>query len=361
MLTLFISSTFLLLFFTGVATLQGNAEPLEDKRALLDFVSSFPPSKSLNWTDETALCDQRPRVVCNANRSRITVVRFHGLGLHGPVPPNTISRLSELRTLILPSNGLIGNFPSDLANLTKLIHLDLHSNNFSGPLPEDFSIWKNLTVVNLSNNAFNGSIPSSLSNLLLLNLSNNRLDRRMPDSVGPAASPEPSVGSKPLHLKETIEIYTLCGVSIMICFCGRPKHRNNTDDMSSETRSISPDQNSDNLKLVLFEGSNYRFDLRALLHSSTEILGSSRLGTSYKVVLDNSVSVVVKRLKDVGVSKGRFKQAMEMVQRIRHENVASLKGYYYSDDIKLMVYEYYRHGSLASILHGTVLYFYRVE
>ena len=43
---------------------------------------------------------------------------------------------------------------------------------------------------------------------------------------------------------------------------------------------------------------------------------------------------------------------MEVVGNLKHENVVELKGYYYSKDEKLMVYDYYTQGSLSALLHG---------
>lgn len=172
------------IFFLGLIFLRGNADPVEDKEALLDFVDKFPHSRSLNWNESSPVCDYWTGVACSEDRSRVIAVRLPGVGFHGPIPPNTLSRLSELQVLSLRSNGISGHFPSDFSNLKNLSFLYLQFNNFSGPLPYDFSVWKNLTIVNLSNNGFNGSIPHSFSNLTELaglNLANNSLSGEIPD------------------------------------------------------------------------------------------------------------------------------------------------------------------------------------
>ncbi|KAF7828176.1 putative inactive receptor kinase [Senna tora] len=170
--------------FLGLIFLQANAEPIEDKQALLEFVSRFPPSRPLNWDEASSVCTNWTGVTCNEDKSRVIAVRLPGIGFHGEIPQNTISRLSELQILSLRSNLISGRFPSDFSNLKNLSLLFLQFNNFSGSLP-DFSVWKNLTVVNLSNNRFNGSIlASSFSNLTLLaglNLANNSLSGEIPD------------------------------------------------------------------------------------------------------------------------------------------------------------------------------------
>ncbi|KAE8717179.1 Inactive leucine-rich repeat receptor-like serine/threonine-protein kinase [Hibiscus syriacus] len=172
------------IYLLGLFLLQGNATLLEDKQSLLDFINNMRHSRSLNWNETSPVCNNWTGLTYDADGSRIIAVRLPGIGLTGPIPANTISRLSGLQILSLRSNSISGHFPSDFSNLRNLSFLYLQYNNFSGPLPVDFSFWKNLTIVNLSNNRFNGSIPSSVSNLTHLeafNLANNSLSGEIPD------------------------------------------------------------------------------------------------------------------------------------------------------------------------------------
>ncbi|KAF3448661.1 hypothetical protein FNV43_RR09374 [Rhamnella rubrinervis] len=408
-------SIFPWIFFLGLIFLRGNADPVEDKQALLDFVNKLPHSRSLNWNESSAVCDYWTGVACSEDRSRVIAVRLPGVGFHGPIPPNTLSRLSELQILSLRSNGISGHFPSDFSNLKNLSFLYLQFNNFSGPLPCDFSVWKNLTIVNLSNNGFNGSIPRSFSNLTQLaglNLANNSLSGEIPDldlpklqqlnlsnnnlngsvpkslqrfprsvfvgnnlsvsSFPPDLSPVLSPTLEPFSksrsggkLGETALLGIIVaaavlglvafGFLILVC-CSR---RNRKTELSgklhkgemSPEKVISRSQDANN-RLVFFEGCNYAFDLEDLLRASAEVLGKGTFGTAYKAILEDATTVVVKRLKEVSAGKRDFEQQMELVGSIRHENVIELKAYYYSKDEKLMVYDYYSQGSVSSILHG---------
>ncbi|XP_020246010.1 probable inactive receptor kinase At4g23740 isoform X2 [Asparagus officinalis] len=119
----------------------------------------------------------------------------------------------------------------------------------------------------------------------------------------------------------------------------------------SPEKAVSGNQDENN-RLVFFEGCNFAFDLEDLLRASAEVLGKGTFGTAYKAVLEDAAMVVVKRLKEVGVGKKEFEQQMEVVGRIKHENVLELRAYYYSKDEKLMVYDYYSQGSVSSLLHG---------
>ncbi|KAG8381517.1 hypothetical protein BUALT_Bualt06G0130000 [Buddleja alternifolia] len=104
-------------------------------------------------------------------------------------------------------------------------------------------------------------------------------------------------------------------------------------------------------RLVFVEEINPTFDLEEMLGSSAEFLGKGSFGTSYKTFLENGSTIVVKRLKDVNVSPKEFQQHMEVIGRIRHENIAGLRAYHYSRDEKLLVYDYYDQGSVSALLH----------
>lgn len=107
-------------------------------------------------------------------------------------------------------------------------------------------------------------------------------------------------------------------------------------------------------KLVFLEDGVYSFDLEDLLRASAEVLGKGTVGTSYKAVLEEGTTVVVKRLKDVAVSKKEFEAQMEAAGRgvTLHQNVLPLRAYYFSKDEKLLVYDYVPAGSLSAMLHG---------
>ncbi|KAL0298398.1 UNVERIFIED_CONTAM: putative inactive receptor kinase [Sesamum radiatum] len=104
--------------------------------------------------------------------------------------------------------------------------------------------------------------------------------------------------------------------------------------------------------LVFLEDANPTFDLEDMLRASAEVLGKGTFGTSYKAILEDGTTVVVKRLKDVTVTFDDFQQHMKVIGRIRHENVAELRAYHFSSDEKLLVYDYYNQERLSALLHG---------
>lgn len=385
-------------------------EPVEDKRALLDFLDNIYHSRMLNWDNTASACSSWTGITCSRDNSSVIAVRLPGVGLKGAIPSNTLSRLSHLQILSLRSNGLNGSFPADLLQLPDLIGLHLQSNAFQGPLPSDLSAWKNLTVLNLSENDFNGSIPSSfvnLTHLTLLNLANNSLSGEVPDinlpslqfldlsnnnltgvlprslsrfptssfsgnnfsspdSLPPAPSPSPTPQPRMKHSSKFSESAIL-GIIIGSCVVAFVSialllivtNRKGGDDgeiliaaKKEKPMKMAPESKDGNSKLIFFEGSNLAFDLEDLLRASAEVLGKGTFGTTYKAALEDATIVAVKRLKEVVVGRREFEQQMEVAGGIKHENVATLRAYYYSKDEKLMVYDYYNQGSASSLLHG---------
>ncbi|KAI3859637.1 hypothetical protein MKX03_031151 [Papaver bracteatum] len=388
----------------------GISDPIEDKQALLDFFNGIPHFRYLNWNQSSIVCNNWTGVTCNSDKTRVIALRLPGVGFNGSIPPNTLSRLTALEILSLRSNRISGAFPVDLLSLKNLSYLYLQFNQFSGPLPLDFSVWKNLTVVNLSYNGFNGSIPSSISNLTrltYLNLANNLLSGEIPDlglpnlqelsfannkltgsvpkslqkfpnssflgnnillspsaaqSPGPSPSPKSKNGVKlrGVALYGAIvggSVVGLFAIVVLLLICCSKRKGGNGPSGKAQKGESSPDKpiqggQDGNTKLVFFEGFNYAFDLEDLLRASAEVLGKGTFGTAYKAVLEDATTVVVKRLKEVGVGKREFEQQMEIVGRVTHENVSQLRAYYYSKDEKLMVYDYYSQGSVSALLHG---------
>ena len=106
--------------------------------------------------------------------------------------------------------------------------------------------------------------------------------------------------------------------------------------------------------LVCFEGGE---DLRleCLLKSSAEVLGKGSTGSTYKAVLDDGLVVAVKRLSNVrfpSFSKC-FNRRLNLMGRLRHSNVVSLRAYCNAHEEKLLVYDYMPNGSLHSLLYDT--------
>ncbi|XAR71672.1 Non-specific serine/threonine protein kinase [Bertholletia excelsa] len=396
------------IFLLETVFLAAKAEPVEDKQALLDFVQNVVHSRPLNWNASSSACKSWKGVICNHDESRVIAVRLPGFGFRGPIPPNTLGRLSSLQILSLRSNFISEPLPSDFSQLGNLNSLYLQFNNFSGNLPADFSIWNSLSIINLSNNRFNGSIPPSLSNLThltALNLANNSLSGEIPDLNAPSLQvldlsnnnltgiippslqrfpasafsgnnlsqenppPPPAILLPPSSKKSSkLSEPAVLGIIIGGCALGfvvlalllvvyyTKKEGENGKNGASEKlqkkdpagKSISQDGQE---RLVFFEGCSVVFDLEDLLRASAEVLGKGTFGTTYKAALEDGVMVAVKRLKEAAVAEREFEQQMRVVGDIRHENVAAPLAFCFKDE-KLVLYEYYSPGSVNDMLHA---------
>lgn len=96
------------------------------------------------------------------------------------------------------------------------------------------------------------------------------------------------------------------------------------------------------------------FDLDELFRSTAEMLGKGRLGITYRVTLAAGPVVVVKRLRNMArVPRRDFSHTVQLLGKLRHENVVGLVACYYSREEKLAIYEHVPGCSLFQLLHGT--------
>ncbi|GLT88496.1 hypothetical protein SLE2022_065210 [Rubroshorea leprosula] len=301
----------------------------------------------------------------------------------------------QLYVLDLSYNSFTGTIPPSIQNLTQLAVLNLQNNSVSGPIPSPN--LPSLKVLNLSYNKLTGSIPHSLQNFPSSSFVGNSLlcgsplKRCSTDASSPSSSPHPSPSPSPSpsnfpypvasrnqnlvsnkrlspHAAIAISVGALAFLLLLVAviiMCVVKKRGSEVRGMfksklSGAGKGEQPKdfgsgvQEAEKNKLFFFEGGSYNFDLEDLLKASAEVLGKGSYGTTYKAVLEEGTTVVVKRLKEVWVGKKEFEQQMEIVGRVgRHPNVTSLNAYYYSKDEKLLVCNYMPTGSLFSLLHGS--------
>lgn len=153
-----------------------------DKQALLEFISTVPHGRKINWDPSTPVCTTWVGITCTSDLSNVLTLRLPAVGLYGQIPANTLGKLNALRTLSLRSNNLKGDLPSDVLSLPSLKFIYLQHNNFSGDIPSSLS--PSLTFIDLSFNSLTGNIPTSIQNLTHLtglDLQNNSLSGSIPD------------------------------------------------------------------------------------------------------------------------------------------------------------------------------------
>jgi len=311
----------------------------------------------------------------------------------------------QLNVLDLSFNSFTGSIPNSIQNLTFLTSLNLQNNSLTGPIPN--LNLPSLKQVNLSNNQLNGSIPSSLQNFPASSYQGNNMlcgsplkqclmspspspsptylppspapfflpfspsPTQLPPSLSPTNSPTTVTREQRSKKKLTTgaiiavaiagSAVLLLPVVIMVLCClkkknggvGTVKAYNGGRSEKPKVDFSSAVQEAEKNKLVFFEGSVCNFDLEDLLRASAEVMGKGNYGTTYKAILEDGTTVIVKRLREVMIGKREFEQHMEMVGNlVHHPNVVPLRAYYYSKDEKLLVCDYMPGGSLSGHLHG---------
>ncbi|KAJ4873227.1 putative inactive receptor kinase RLK902 [Raphanus sativus] len=315
---------------------------------------------------------------------------LQGNRFSGEIPP-LLFGLSNLVRLDLGENEFTGEISSGFKNLTRLKTLFLENNKLSGPLL-DLGLGLGLDQFNVSNNLLNGSIPKSLrkfgsDSFLGTSLCGKPLG--VCSDEGTVPSQPISVGNIPGKRKRKLSGGVIAGIVIgcvvgfflivlvlMVLF--RKKEDERTRDIkqldievpeekttaveanepstaaatATATKAVEVNSSGTARKLVFFGNATKVFELEDLLRASAEVLGKGTFGTAYKAVLDAATLVAVKRLRDVTVGDREFKEKIEVVGAMDHENLVPLRAYYYSGDEKLLVYDFMPMGSLSALLHG---------
>ncbi|MBA0653361.1 hypothetical protein Goklo_020545 [Gossypium klotzschianum] len=343
------------------------------------------------------LSGQLPSGIGNLTQLQTLSLRFNALS--GSIPAD-FAKLTSLRNLYLQGNRYSGEIPLFLFSLQNLIRLNLASNNFTGSIPESVNNLTRLGTLYLENNHLSGSIPDiKVPSLVQFNVSFNQLNGSIPKGLSnkpQSAFLGNSLCGKPLVPCNGTEssgsklsggaiagIVIGCVLGILlilillICLCRRKsgkkmeerdvappkqavveiprdKPAGESDNRSSGLSGVvNKEAKSSGIKNLVFFGKASRvFDLEDLLRASAEVLGKGTFGTAYKATLEMGVVVAVKRLKDVTVSEKEFKEKIEVVGSMDHQNLVPLRAYYFSADEKLLVYDYMPMGSLSSLLHG---------
>ncbi|PIN23719.1 Serine/threonine protein kinase [Handroanthus impetiginosus] len=316
--------------------------------------------------------------------------------------PVSLSSLSKLYRLDLSYNNFSGSIPLSVNRLTHLLTLRLEENSLSSSI-SGLNL-PNLQDFNVSGNRLTGAIPVSLSGFPMSSFGNNanlcgpplekcKVASSYPTRPGGAIasplSPRTIVPSSPTAMpaeakppiksgnahRSKISSLAIIGIilgdvvvlglvsMLLYCYFGRSYSSQSMSGKSSSTQvekivySSSPYPNAagsgyDRGKIVFFDGER-KFELEDLLRASAEMLGKGGFGTAYKAILDDGNVIAVKRLKDLNVNgKREFEQQMEVLGRLKHPNLVSLKAYYFARDEKLLVYDYMPDGNLFWLLHG---------
>ncbi|MCE3051696.1 hypothetical protein HAX54_050532 [Datura stramonium] len=127
------------------------------------------------------------------------------------------------------------------------------------------------------------------------------------------------------------------------------KNQESEDQVEYETEQKNEKNKKSERSFVMVDGET-ELELETLLKASAYILGSSGGSIVYKAVLEDGTAFAVRRIGESGVAKLKdFEQQVKAINKLRHPNLVRVRGFYWGDDEKLVVYDYVTNGSLANI------------
>lgn len=293
----------------------------------------------------------------------------------GGIIPDDLGSLSHLiGSVDLSQNVFNGSIPASLGNLPEKVYIDLTYNDLTGPIPQ------NGALVNRGPTAFVGN--PGLCGPPLENLCSSNSEANSPSSVPYLPYNYPlqggenvgKVGGKGLS-KATIaaivvsDVVGICVIGLLFSYCytrcGKTK-RNQDRGYGVEKggrggkeclcfkmdESDSLSENAEKYDLVHLDV-EVVFDLDELLKASAFVLGKTGIGIVYKVVLDDGLTLAVRRLGEGGSQRFKeFQSEVEAIAKLRHPNLVTLRAYYWSVDEKLLIYDFIPNGNLTAAIHG---------
>ncbi|KAL0356870.1 UNVERIFIED_CONTAM: putative LRR receptor-like serine/threonine-protein kinase [Sesamum calycinum] len=122
-----------------------------------------------------------------------------------------------------------------------------------------------------------------------------------------------------------------------------------TDHSQLENENQKHEQAKNERSLVMVDGET-ELELETLLKASAYVLGSSGDSIVYKAVLQDGTAFAVRRIGESGVARLKeFEGQVKAIAKLRHPNLVRVRGFYWGDDEKLVIYDYVSNGSLANV------------
>ncbi|KAJ0957834.1 putative protein kinase RLK-Pelle-LRR-VII-1 family [Helianthus annuus] len=341
----------------------------------------------------------------------LTVLDLRNGAFHGSLPAD-ICDSGSLQILQLDGNDLTGTIPEEIGKCSSLYLLSMSHNDFRGFIPRSMSRLKKLKILKLDSNQLSGEIPQELGeleNLLSVNISYNRLQGRLPDRgifpslqasslegnmgicspflKGPCKMdvPKPLVldpfsyenqmgnhegtksskGSKHHKFLSTSVIIAilaavLISIGVLVISLLNISARKRMQFVGNALESCSSSSRSTRSltigKLVWFDSKiapGWVANPETLLHKAAEI-GKGVFGNVYKASLgEEGRDLAIKSLVVSNMIQypEDFDQEVRVLGKARHPNLVSVKGYYWTPSLQLLVTDYAPNGSLQTKLH----------
>ncbi|GKV24706.1 hypothetical protein SLEP1_g34290 [Rubroshorea leprosula] len=329
----------------------------------------------------------------------------------GPIPE--LNKLGSLKALYLSGNKFSGEIPSDFFKaMGSLKKVWINNNTFTGKIPESVMQLPFLTQLHVEGNQFSGEIPPLKypQKMTSIDFSFNKLEGQIPESLSrfDASVFQGNVGlcGKPLekgcgagqaagsggdptssgNQKTMIVIGTFIAILFFVAVAifsatrkdddfsvlGNKPHKGQVS-MHVPESTRKPTMETTNRKsadskrgsshngggrngitdLVMVNNDKGVFGMQDLMKAAAEVLGNGGLGSAYKAVMANGLSVVVKRMREMNrLGKEAFDAEMRRFGKLKHPNLLTPLAYHFRREEKLMVTEYMPKGSLLYVLHG---------
>ncbi|RZS23276.1 hypothetical protein BHM03_00056176 [Ensete ventricosum] len=347
------------------------------------------------------------------NLSLLQVLDLSQNLLHGTIPAS-ILRCKRLKVLDFSHNNLTSSIPAGLGtNLAALEKLSLSYNRLNGSIPSDFGNLSSLHgTVDLSHNLLSGVIPATLGDLpdkVYIDLAFNNLTGSIPQNgallnrgptafignpglCGPplknpcslssrsASSPwllpslpsdHSPLASEPNNSKKNrnglrkklvvaivvADVAAIALMAMLFFYCYRRAVSSKNKDGNKclccgKDGSETPEEDAEQFDLIPVD-KQVGFDLEDLLKGSAFVLGKSGIGIVYKVILEDGLTLAVRRLGEGGSQRFKdFQAEVEAIGKVRHHNIVLLRAFYWSADEKLLIYDYIPNGNLSNAIHG---------
>ncbi|CAN4097585.1 unnamed protein product [Withania somnifera] len=340
--------------------------------------------KSLNILDlsENHLCGTVPAEI--GGTMSLMELRLEKNTLTGEIP-SSIGNCSSLVSLSLSHNSLAGPIPEALAKLTYLQSIDLSFNKLTGVLPKQLGDLGHLSSFNISHNQLQGELPSNgffntispysvSANPSLCGAAVNRsCSTVMPKPIvlnpNSTDSTPRTVPQSIRHEKKILSISALIAIGAAAAiFVGviaitvlNIRVRSVTSRSAAaaltfsggDDFSHSPSTDANSGKLVMFSGDpDFSTGAHALLNKDSE-LGRGGFGAVYRTVLGDGHPVAIKKLTVSSLVKSQedFEREVRKLGKVRHHNLVTLEGYYWTPSLQLLIYEFVAGGNLYKHLH----------
>ncbi|CAN8266102.1 unnamed protein product [Cochlearia groenlandica] len=338
-----------------------------------------------------------PVDICDSRS--LQIIQLDGNSLTGSIPEG-LGNCSSLKLLSLSHNKLTGPIPKSLSKLQQLRILKLEANKLSGEIPKELGELQNLLLVNISFNRLIGRLPlggvfqsldqSALQgNLgicspLLRGPCTLNVPKPLvidPNSYGNRTNPEGmsesrgNNGSRKFHrgmflsvsviVAITAAILILSGVIIITLLNASVRRRLAFVDNALESIFSGSSKSGRSLvtgKLVLLNSRTSRSSSssqefarnpEAILNKASRI-GEGVFGTVYKAPIgEQGRHLAVKKLVPSPIIQNLedFDREVRILAKAKHPNLVSIKGYYWTPEMQLLVSEHITNGNLQSKLH----------